>query len=144
MTAKASVDSAPTSVADFERLLLSSPNSSYLWIQYMSFYLSLSQTDTARSISDRALKSIHYREEAEKLNVWVAKMNLENSYGTEQELESVFEVASRSNDSKTVYLRLVDIYERSGKFDVGFFLAVFTSLHVTVLIPFLLVVASIG
>jgi rRNA biogenesis protein RRP5 len=85
----------------------------------MSFYLSLSQTDMARSISERALKTINYREEVEKLNVWVAKMNLENTYGTEQELETVFEVASRSNDSKTVYLRLVDIYERSGKYEVS-------------------------
>lgn len=110
---------APTTMADFERLLLGSPNSSYLWIQYIAYYLGLSQVDKARTMSRRALKAINYREEGEKLNVWVAMMNLENSYGTEAELEELFKEASQSNDAKTVYLRLVDIYERSGKYDVS-------------------------
>lgn len=114
---------APTTVADFERLLLGSPNSSYLWIQYIAFYLGLSQTDKAREMGQRALKSIHYREELEKLNVWVALLNLENTYGTEASLDAMFKEAVQSNDAKTVYLRLVDIYERSAKFEVRAFFA---------------------
>ncbi|GAA5947174.1 hypothetical protein JCM10213_001449 [Rhodosporidiobolus nylandii] len=108
---------APTSVADFERLLLGSPNSSYLWIQYIAFFVGLSQLDKAREIGKRALTSIHFREEQEKLNVWVALLNLENAYGDEESLEKVFRDAAQSNDAETVYLRLIDIYERSGKIE---------------------------
>lgn len=109
---------APTSLADFERLLLGSPNSSYVWIQFIAYYVGLSQIEKAREISRRALKTINFREEQEKLNVWVAMLNLENSYGTEATLDTVFKEAIQANDAKTVYLRLVDIYERAGKFEV--------------------------
>ncbi|GAA6018426.1 hypothetical protein JCM11491_006993 [Sporobolomyces phaffii] len=108
---------APTSVADFERLLLGSPNSSYLWIQYIAFFVGLSQLDKAREIGKRALTSISFREEGEKLNVWVALLNLENAYGDDSTLDDMFKNAAQSNDAKTVHLKLVDIYERSGKFD---------------------------
>ncbi|GAA6036062.1 hypothetical protein JCM8097_006594 [Rhodosporidiobolus ruineniae] len=108
---------APTSVADFERLLLGSPNSSYLWIQYLAFFVGLSQLDKARELAQRALRSIHFREEGEKLNVWVALLNLENAYGDEESLEKVFREAAQANDAETVYLKLVDIYERSGKIE---------------------------
>ena len=41
----------PESNADFERLLLGSPNSSYLWIQYMSFQIQLSEIEKAREVA---------------------------------------------------------------------------------------------
>jgi hypothetical protein len=46
---------APESITVFECLLLSSPNSSFLWIQYMSFRLQLSEVDKAREIGCRAI-----------------------------------------------------------------------------------------
>ncbi|KAI0673370.1 U3 snoRNP-associated protein Rrp5 [Trametes maxima] len=106
---------APESNADFERLLLGSPNSSYLWIQYMSFQLQISEIDKAREIAKRALKQINFREEQEKLNVWIALLNLENVYGTEESLESTFKDAARHNDSKTIHLRMAEIFEQSDK-----------------------------
>ncbi|KAL0071786.1 rRNA biogenesis protein rrp5 [Marasmius tenuissimus] len=105
----------PESTADFERVLLGSPNSSFLWIQYMSFQLQLSEIDKAREIGRRALQTISFREEAEKLNVWTALLNLENSYGTEESLDAVFKEAARANDSKTVHLRLASILDQSDK-----------------------------
>ncbi|KAH9898165.1 U3 snoRNP-associated protein Rrp5 [Cubamyces lactineus] len=105
----------PESNADFERLLLGSPNSSYLWIQYMSFQLQISEIDKAREIAKRALKTINFREEQEKLNVWIALLNLENVYGTDESLESTFKDAARHNDSKTVHLRMAEIFEQSDK-----------------------------
>ncbi|KAI9444728.1 nucleic acid-binding protein [Lactarius indigo] len=105
----------PESSSDFERVLLGSPNSSYLWIQYMSFQLQLSEIDKAREIARRALSTISFREEAERLNVWIALMNLENVYGTEESLESVFKDAARHCEPKTVHLRLAAILEESGK-----------------------------
>lgn len=108
----------PESNADFERLLLGSPNSSYLWIQYMSFQLQLSEVDKAREIARRALQTIHFREEQEKLNVWIALLNLECAYGTDETLESTFKEAARANDSKTVHLRLALIFDQAGKHQV--------------------------
>ncbi|KAF5385433.1 hypothetical protein D9757_005443 [Collybiopsis confluens] len=103
----------PESNADFERRLLGSPNSSYLWIQYMSFQLQLSETEKAREIGRRALGKINFREETEKLNVWIALLNLENAYGTDETLETLFKEATRANDSKTIHLRLASILDRS-------------------------------
>ncbi|KAF6766586.1 hypothetical protein DFP72DRAFT_867062 [Ephemerocybe angulata] len=81
--------------ASFRReLLLGSPNSSYLWIQYMSFQLQISEIDKAREIGRRA--------EGERLNVWIALLNLEND-------------AARANDSKTIHLRMAAIFDQSGK-----------------------------
>lgn len=108
----------PESNADFERLLLGSPNSSYLWIQFMSFQLPLSEVDKAREIARRAIKTINFREEQERLNVWIALLNLENVYGTSETLEAVFKEAARANDSKTVHLRLASIFEQSDKAEV--------------------------
>ena len=108
----------PESNADFERLLLGSPNSSYLWIQYMSFQIQLSEIDKAHEVAQRALKTINFREERERLNVWIALLNLENIYGTEQTMEDTFKDAVRRNDAKTVYLGLATIFEQSEKFDV--------------------------
>lgn len=109
----------PESNADFERLLLGSPNSSYLWVQYMSFQLQLSEVDKARDIARRALKTINFREEKEKLNVWIALLNIENVYGTEESLESTFKDAARHNDSKTIHLRLAAILDQSDKIEVS-------------------------
>jgi rRNA biogenesis protein RRP5 len=108
----------PESTSDFERVLLGSPNSSYLWIQYMSFQLQLSEIEKAREVAKRALDTINFREEREKLNVWIALMNLENVYGTDGSLEGVFRDAARHCEPKTVHLRLASILEESGKHEV--------------------------
>jgi rRNA biogenesis protein RRP5 len=111
----------PESNADFERQLLGSPNSSYLWIQYMSFQIQLSEIEKAREVAQRAFEAISFREEQERLNVWFALLNLENIYGTEQTIEGAFKDAARRNDAKTVYLGLATIFEQSEKFDVRCF-----------------------
>ncbi|KAG0235897.1 rRNA biogenesis protein rrp5 [Actinomortierella wolfii] len=110
---------APQVAADYERLLLGSPNSSYLWINYMAFQLQLSEIAKAREIGQRALKTINFREEQEKMNVWVALMNLENTFGTSETLEEVFKKALQTLDQKKVYLQLVKIYERSNKIEAA-------------------------
>ncbi|KAJ1027850.1 hypothetical protein NDA13_003303 [Ustilago tritici] len=106
---------APKSATDFERLLLGSPNSSFLWIQFMSFALQLSDVDKARSIARRALRVINYREEQERMNVWIALLNLENTYGSEETLESTFKEAVQANGGFTMYLKMVNILEASNK-----------------------------
>ncbi|GJJ09847.1 hypothetical protein Clacol_004071 [Clathrus columnatus] len=105
----------PESTDDFERVLLGSPNSSFLWIQYMSFQLQLSEIEKAREVGKRALRTINFREEDEKLNVWIALLNLENQFGTDETLDAVFKDAARANDSKTIHLRLATIFDESGR-----------------------------
>ncbi|XP_072513962.1 protein RRP5 homolog [Salminus brasiliensis] len=105
----------PESSGAFERLLLSSPDSSLLWLQYMAFHLQATQIEQARAVAERAIKTISFREEQEKLNVWVALLNLENMYGTEESLQKVFERAVQYCEPMPVYQQLADIYAKSDK-----------------------------
>ncbi|ODV95492.1 hypothetical protein PACTADRAFT_50207 [Pachysolen tannophilus NRRL Y-2460] len=108
---------APQSVADFERLLLGNPSSSILWMNYMSFQLQLSEVDKAREIGERALKTINYRDEQEKMNIWIALLNLENTFGSEDTLEELFKRSCQYMDSLTMHQKLSGIYILSEKFD---------------------------
>ncbi|PKU28147.1 protein hypothetical protein [Limosa lapponica baueri] len=51
----------PQSADDFDRLVLSSPNSSILWLQYMAFHLQATEIEKARAVAERALKTICFR-----------------------------------------------------------------------------------
>lgn len=59
------------------------------------------------------------REEDEKLNVWVALLNLENLYGSQESLVKVFQTALRQNDPLDVFRRLAAIYQESSKMAVS-------------------------
>ena len=83
----------------------------------MSFQLQLSEVDKAREIGERALKTINYREEQEKLNIWIALLNLENTFGTDESLEDTFKKSIQYMDSFTMHEKLVNIYKMSEKFD---------------------------
>ncbi|XP_030058666.1 protein RRP5 homolog [Microcaecilia unicolor] len=106
----------PQTADDFDRLVLSSPNSSILWLQYMAFHLHATEIEKARAVAERALKTISFREEQEKLNVWVALLNLENMYGTEDTLMKVFERAVQYSEPLKVFQQLTDIYTQSEKY----------------------------
>lgn len=64
------------------------------------------------------LSYVASREEQEKLNVWVALLNLENMYGTEESLKKVFERALQFCEPMPVYQQLADIYTKSEKMKV--------------------------
>lgn len=108
---------APDSVDEYERLVRASPNSSFVWIKYMAFLLSIADVDKARAIAERALQTINFREEEEKLNVWVAFFNLENVYGIppNEAVLKVFQRALQYCDHKKVHLALLGMYERTGQ-----------------------------
>jgi len=53
------------------------------------------------------------------MNLWVAFLNLENTYGTQESLMKVFERSVAYNDPKKMYLHLVKIFERANKTDVS-------------------------
>ncbi len=50
--------------------LVASPGSSLLWIRYMALQVSLTEVEAARRVAERALATIPFRNEQEKLNVW--------------------------------------------------------------------------
>ncbi|XP_058758623.1 rRNA biogenesis protein RRP5-like [Vicia villosa] len=105
----------PRTADEFEKLVRSSPNSSFNWIKYMDFMISLADIEKARSIAERALRTIIIREENEKFNIWKAYFNLENKYGNpkEEAVMKVFQRAIQYNDPKKVHLALLEMFERT-------------------------------
>ncbi|CAI0406524.1 unnamed protein product [Linum tenue] len=105
----------PRTADEFEKLLRSSPNSSFIWIKYMAFLLNTVDVEKARAVAERALRTISFREETEKLNIWVAYFNLENQYGIppEEAVKKLFHRALQVCDSKKVHLALLGMYERT-------------------------------
>ncbi|KAI7838131.1 hypothetical protein COHA_008062 [Chlorella ohadii] len=106
-------ETAPDSEVEFEQLLLSSPNSSFVWVKYLAFMVSLGEMDRARQLAERALATIHYREEQEKFNVWVAWLNMENLYGSEEATLALLSKALAHTDARRMYLAAVDIFDRT-------------------------------
>ncbi|GAX80532.1 hypothetical protein CEUSTIGMA_g7970.t1 [Chlamydomonas eustigma] len=108
-------DAAPKTAQDFEKLVASSPNSSYVWIKYMAYQISIGDIDNARKVAERALQSINYREEGEKFNVWIALLNLENAYGQppEDAFTKLFQRALQYCDQKKLYFAALGIADRS-------------------------------
>lgn len=109
----------PQSTSDFERLLLGQPDSSQLWIEYMAFQMKLSELPKAREVAERAIRTINMREETEKMNIWIALLNLENAYGSDETTEEVFKRACQYNDALEIHERLTSIYIQSGKHNVS-------------------------
>jgi rRNA biogenesis protein RRP5 len=107
----------PESSDDFERLVISSPNSSMVWVRYMSFWLEKEQIDKARQIGERALTTIAYREEGEKLNIWAALLNIEISFGNEEMLQITYRRAQKMCDEYSIFKVLVEVLVKDEKTD---------------------------
>eukprot|EP00501_MAST-03F_sp_TOSAG23-6_P001305 GSMAST32.ASY1.ANO1.1353.1 assembled CDS len=108
-------DTIPQQSEDFERLIISTPHSSYVWLQYMAFELARSEIEKARNIAERALKTISFREEQEKMNVWTAYINLEHKFGTPESLAVIFKRASEHCDSYVIHEKMCDMYRKAGQ-----------------------------
>ena len=114
--------SGPESVADYERLLMSEPNSSLLWLGYMTHHLRLHEIDKAREIARRAIGTIKRRDrhtEQEAMNLWIALLNLEIAYGDDESLEEVFAESCVLNDAQEMHARLAELYIKSRKHEVS-------------------------
>jgi len=48
----------------------------------MAFMLDAADIESARKVVERAVKAIGMTAEADKLNLWIAYMNLESQFGT--------------------------------------------------------------
>ncbi|CAK0857591.1 unnamed protein product, partial [Prorocentrum cordatum] len=107
--------SEPRTVEDFERLLLTQGGTSIVWIRYMAFHLKMSDLERARQVAERAVKHVGFSEAKERFNSWVAYMNLECTFGTDETAEAVFRRAASHNEAKHVYLQYARIHQRNKK-----------------------------
>jgi len=82
----------------------------------MAMILDKLDIDAARRIAQRAVKSVSMSNDADKLNIWIAYMNMESQFGTQESLEQVVKQALEVNDRQKVYLQLISIYKQSDKF----------------------------
>ena len=114
-------DHVPESAMEFEKLLIASPRSSFLWVRYMAFHVSCGAYEEAREVAERALVAIPAAEESERMNVWAAYLNLENMYGMptpEEAVKKLFTRAVQIADAKHMHLTLISMYERNGQNDL--------------------------
>ncbi|XP_063988283.1 protein RRP5 homolog [Diachasmimorpha longicaudata] len=107
----------PNSVEQFNRLVLSSPDSSFVWLQYMAYHLQSTEIEKARAVAAQALKTINFREENEKLNVWQGWLNLESRFGTPESLHKLFMEAINANDPQKIYLHMLKVHSDAGRTD---------------------------
>lgn len=105
----------PRTAVDYEQLLNRQPNSSALWIEYMAHQMQVSEPAKAREVAERAVATISSTEETEKLNAWIAYLNLEVRFGNDDSVEEVFKRACQVNDQQEVHQRLVSIYIQEDK-----------------------------
>jgi len=90
------------------------------WIQYSAFILDNLGMDSARKILDRAVHTIDIANLKDKMNLWIAYMNLENTYGTPERFKEVVQRALEVNNKKEIYKHLVSIYKLSEKYELAF------------------------
>ena len=105
----------PQTVDQFDSLILSSPNSSLVWVQYMAYHLQAAEVEKARALARQALKTINFREEDERLNVWQAWLNLESRFGSPESLNNVFQEATKTNDALKIYTHMLDVHTEAGR-----------------------------
>lgn len=96
-------DRTPQSIQDFERILLKNPNSADFWIKYSNFFLDNVETEKARIVCGRALKTINFRSEKEKLQIWLHLIRIEAKYGGSDRLHETIAEAAKLNEPQSVY-----------------------------------------
>lgn len=93
----------PQTIGDFERLVLKTPNSADVWIKYSNYFLDNIETEKARIVARRALRTINFRQEKEKLKVWLYIIKLEARFGGLENLQKAIEEAAQTNDKIALY-----------------------------------------
>ncbi len=107
-------EAEPETAEEFDRLVLSTPDSSLCWIKYIAFHAGRKESGKAREVAKRALEKIGFREGEERLNVYMAWLNLESSLGDEESAEGVLQEALKYNDQYKVYSRAAAAFEQGG------------------------------
>lgn len=103
--------------SDYNRLVMCNPNSSEPWISYMAYQAQTGNLEDARKVAENALDTIDSKEEEERLNVFIAYMNLEVSAGDEESLKKVFVRACAAHNPYEVHKRLAAIFVNAKKYE---------------------------
>jgi len=109
----------PKSIEDYEKLILSDLNSSINWVKYASYILDKMGLSSCTKIFERAIRIIDITNLKEKLNIWIAYMNLMHTYGASDAFKDVVEKALTFNDKKAVYKHLISMYSQAKKFGLA-------------------------
>uniref|UniRef100_A0A1A9WLS2 S1 motif domain-containing protein n=1 Tax=Glossina brevipalpis TaxID=37001 RepID=A0A1A9WLS2_9MUSC len=99
----------PETIDQFDRLVLTEPDNSKHWINYMVFHMQSFEIEKSRAVARRALKTITFRNPDEQINIWVALLNLELRYGSKESFDDTFKEALTYNEPIKIYLRVLDI-----------------------------------
>jgi rRNA biogenesis protein RRP5 len=102
----------------YEQKLMEDSNNSFVWIHYISYVLGKKGYKEAKTLCERAVKTIDISKLKEKMNLWIAYMNLESKYGKEKEFESIVKRALKVNDQKKIYLSVIEIYKQRKNYKV--------------------------
>lgn len=108
-------NAAPSSSADFEKLLLSHPSSPLVYISFISHHLSLSSPDAARALARRALSAM--KTESDKLDIWSAWFNLEIRFGSPEQAQLVFDTAVKEMDPQQIWARWINAWKAASQPD---------------------------
>jgi rRNA biogenesis protein RRP5 len=107
----------PHTPDQFDRLLMKDMNNSFLWIKYMAFHLETADTEKARAVGKKAISQINFREESELLNIWIALLNLEIRYGTDETYQETLTESVQRNEPFKIYTRTITILLEVEKFE---------------------------
>ena len=100
-----------------ERATILKPADSVSWLELIAFEVENVSVEKAREVVQKALKSIPYREEQEKFNIWMSYINLEFQYGSEDSLKGVVDEAMKQCEQIKVMAHTRDMYESAGKLE---------------------------
>uniref|UniRef100_A0A6G1SLX7 Protein RRP5 n=1 Tax=Aceria tosichella TaxID=561515 RepID=A0A6G1SLX7_9ACAR len=107
----------PQSITDFERNVLKSPDSADVWIKYSEFFLENVETEKARIVCRRALKTINFRAEKERLRIWLQLLKIEAKFGGTEQMRAIIEEAAQRNDKLVLYQRASQTLVACGELD---------------------------
>eukprot|EP01068_Selenidium_serpulae_P001211 Selendium_serpulae@DN1267_c0_g1_i1.p1 len=100
---------------DFERMLLSRADDSDVWIRYMAHHIKMSELSKGRAVAERAINTISFRRDNDRLHVWLAYLNMECAFGDDAHFDSLFTRALAHNDQKKIYLHVTHVLESHGR-----------------------------
>jgi len=79
----------------------------------MAYWLDKMMIEKARDVAQRALSRIDQEKVKDKVDIWIAYLNMENTFGTRESFDKVFKEALDYNDRKQIYLHTVAIFIQS-------------------------------
>lgn len=109
----------PTTKLGFEKQLLTAPNDSEIWIQFVSFTLENDSVEAARKLIERALVVVNFTQYADKENLWKCLVNMEFSFGDADSLKNALNRSTNACDAQIMINHVLSLFVQSNKFIEG-------------------------